>query len=65
MFTIKKGKNEYFGHVMRNNKYQLIIQGKIEVTRGTGHREISWLQSLRRWFNVSRETLFRRAADKV
>lgn len=31
--TIKIGKLEYFGHLMRNNKYQLmqnIMQGKIE-----------------------------------
>lgn len=40
-FTIKKRKMEYFGHIMRHEKYrilQLILQGKTDSKRGPGRR---------------------------
>jgi Reverse transcriptase (RNA-dependent DNA polymerase) len=66
--TIKKKKLEYFGHVIRNEKYrllQVVIQGKIEGKRGPGRRRISWLKNLRQWYGQSTTSLFRKAADKV
>ena len=66
--TIKRRKLEYFAHVMRNPKYEMlhvIIQGKIEGKRGPGRRKTSWLQNLRQWYGVSTTTLFRSAVDKV
>ncbi|XP_060520407.1 uncharacterized protein LOC132698368 [Cylas formicarius] len=66
--TIKKRKLEYFGHILRNTKYQilqLIMQGKIDGRRGPGRRRTSWLKNLRQWYGVGARTLFRRAVDKV
>jgi len=43
MLTVKRRKLEYFGHIMRNNKYtilQNIIQGKVDGGRGPGRRRI-------------------------
>lgn len=45
--AIKVRKLEYFGHVMRGQRYrtlQNIMQGKIE-----GRMRISWLRNLRIW----------------
>jgi len=42
----------YFGHVMRDEKYQLIqliLQGKIDGIRGQGRRRTSWLKNIRQW----------------
>lgn len=66
--TIKKRKIEYLGHIMRNQKYQLlqlIIQGKIQGKRSAGRRRISWLKNLRTWFGKSTKSLFRAAVSKV
>ena len=66
--TIKKRKIEYLGHIMRNEKYdllQLIIQGKIDGRRKPGRRKTSWLKNLRQWFNMSTRSLFRAAVNKV
>lgn len=66
--AIKRRKLEYFGHVMRNDKYHLlhlVIQGKIDGNRGPGRRKISWLKNLRQWFGLSTTSLFRKAVDKV
>ncbi|KAJ2952534.1 hypothetical protein O0L34_g6852 [Tuta absoluta] len=66
--TIKRRKLEYFGHIMRNEKYkllQLIIQGKIQGRRLPGRRKISWLKNLREWYGMSTRSLFRAAVDKV
>ena len=68
MFTIKKRKLEYFGHVMKGGKYRLlqnIIQGKIQGRRGPGRRRTSWLKNLREWYGVNSATLFRVAANKI
>ena len=40
-FTVKRRKMEYFGYIIRNNKYRLlnlILQGKIDGRRGPGRR---------------------------
>lgn len=68
LYTIKKRKLEYFGHLMRGEKYEVIkviLQGKIQGKRSVGRRRISWLKNLREWFNSSTKSLFRTAADKV
>lgn len=48
--TIKKRKIGYFGHVLREQKYELIkmiIQGKIEDShRGSGMRKMSRLRNI-------------------
>lgn len=67
--TIKKRKLEYLGHIIRNEQryglLQLILQGKVYGKRGPGRRRISWLQNLRKWFNMTTTGLFRIAANKV
>lgn len=64
---VKKRKLEYFVYVMRNTKKYdlLIIQGKLAGRRRPGHRSISWLTNLRRWFGKSTRSLFRAAVSKV
>uniref|UniRef100_A0A2H1V1U0 SFRICE_035738 n=1 Tax=Spodoptera frugiperda TaxID=7108 RepID=A0A2H1V1U0_SPOFR len=66
--TIKRRKLQYFGHIMRNDKYQLLqllIQGKIQGKRPPGRRRTSWLKNLRTWFNMSTRSLFRAAVSRV
>lgn len=68
LYTIKKRKLEYLGHIMRNKKYellQLIIQGKINGKRGPGRRRDSWLKNLRVWFGKTSADLFREAVSKI
>lgn len=67
-FIIKQRKLEYFGHVMRNEKYrilQLILQGKTDSKRGPGRRRHSWLHNLRQWYGLTSIQLFRSAVNKV
>lgn len=66
--TVKKRKLQYFGHIMRSDKYdllQLIMQGKIQGKRPPGRRRTSWLKNLRTWFNLSTSSLFRAAVSKL
>ena len=66
--SIKTRKLQYFGHIMRGEKYrllQLIIQGKIKGRRGPVRRRISWLRNLRQWYGRSTTSLFRAAVNKV
>lgn len=52
MLNVKKKKTSYFGHIMRNSKYQLlqlIVEGKIEGKRGMGRKQMSWLRNIRDW----------------
>ena len=68
LVTIKKRKLEYFGHLMRGDKYRLlqnIMQGKIAGRRTPGRRKTSWLKNLRDWYGVSSNSLFRLAFDKL
>ena len=68
LYSLKKRKLEYFGHIMRGTKYRLlqnIMQGKIAGRRGPGRRKTSWLKNLRQWFGVSTTTLFRKAVNKT
>jgi len=68
LLSIKKRKLQYFGHIMRGDKYQflqLIIQGKIEGKRAPGRRRTSWLKNLRQWFGRNTSSLFRAAVSKV
>ena len=53
--TIKERKTAYLGHIMRNEKYQLlqlIIEGKIEGKRGLGRKKMSWLRNIRQWTGI-------------
>lgn len=67
--TIKKRKTAYFGHIMRNEKYnflQLIIEGKIEGRRGIGRKKMSWLRNIRQWTGLHNiQTLIHTARDRV
>jgi Reverse transcriptase (RNA-dependent DNA polymerase) len=69
VYTIKRRKLEYLGHVMRNqDRYSLlqsIMQGKIKGKRGPGRRRVSWLRNLRTWFGKTSAELFRAATNKV
>lgn len=64
--TVKHRKVEYFGHVMRNNKcelLQLIMQGKIQGGRPPGRRRTSWLKNLREWYKMSTRSLSERQSS--
>ena len=53
---IKQRKMAYLGHIMRNEKYnilQLILQGKIEGRRGIGRKQLSWLRNIRNWSGIT------------
>ena len=68
LYEIKRRKLDYFGHVIRNEKYrllQLVMEGKIEGKRKQGRRKTSWLKNLRDWFGVDSLSLFRAAVSKV
>lgn len=68
VFTVKKRKLEYLGHIMRHDKYrllQLIVQGKVHGKRGPGRRRHSWMHNLRQWFGLSSVDLFRSAVNKI
>lgn len=68
VFTIKRRKLEYLGHIMRHEKYrllQLVIQGRVDSKRGPGRRRHSWLHNLRQWFGLTTVQLFRSAANKI
>uniref|UniRef100_A0A2S2PW26 Uncharacterized protein n=1 Tax=Sipha flava TaxID=143950 RepID=A0A2S2PW26_9HEMI len=67
MKIIKPRKLQYFGHLLRSEKYQvlqLIIQGKICRKRSRGRPRTSWLQNLREWFQYNTEELLSAAKDK-
>lgn len=54
--TNKRRKVAYLGHIMRNQKYdilQLIIEGKIEGKRGIGRKKMSWLRNIRQWTGLN------------
>ncbi|XP_049874692.1 uncharacterized protein LOC126372825 [Pectinophora gossypiella] len=68
MQTVKKRKVAYLGHILRNERYQLlqlIMMGKIEGKRRRGRRKKSWLRNIREWTGVTTvEQLFRLASDR-
>ena len=67
LYEIKRRKLDYFGHVMRNEKYrllQLVMEGKIEGKRGQGRRKTSWLENLREWFGVDFLLFFEQRSRK-
>lgn len=62
LYEIKRRKFQYFGHVIRNEKYsflQLVMQEKIKSVRRQERSKTCWLRD---WFGVSLWTLFRSAA---
>lgn len=68
MRTVKERKLAYFGHIMRNEKYEILhltMQGKMDGKRGPGRRRISWLHNLRQWTGKTSAELFRTAVNKV
>ncbi|CAG9838969.1 unnamed protein product [Diabrotica balteata] len=68
MLIIKERKTQYFGHIIRNQKYellQLIIEGKVSSKREPGRRRNSWLKNLRQWTNMTFIELFRAATNKI
>lgn len=68
LYDVKRRRLEYFGHVLRNEKYrllQLVMEGKIEGRRRPGRRKTSWLKNLRDWYGTDSVSLFRSAVSKV
>jgi hypothetical protein len=68
IFTIKKRKLQYLGHITRGERYELlriIMQGKIAGKRSIGRRRNSWLKNLREWYSCSSNELFRSAVSKI
>jgi hypothetical protein len=66
---IKIRKTQYFGHIIRGPKYeilQLIVQGRIEGTRGVGRKLTSWLDNIRNWTGLrSIGELVHTARDRI
>jgi len=66
VFTVKNRKLEYFGHILRHEKYrllQLVVQNRVDSRRGPGRRRHSWLHNLRQWFGSANP--FRSAVQKI
>ena len=62
---MKKRKISYFGHIYRNDKYnilQLILEGKIDGKRGRGRRRFIWLDNIKKWTNVNNAAILARMA---
>lgn len=65
--TVKRRKLEYFGHMLRGPKYELlqtIMKRKIEGKRRIGRKNLSWLRNIRTWSGLNVEELFRVASDR-
>ena len=65
--TVKKRKMEYFGHIMRGPKYnllRLILNGKMEGKKWLGRKKLSWLRNIRQWTGLTAEQLFHTALDR-
>ena len=68
LYEVKRRRLEYFGHIIRNEKYrllQLVMEGKIEGKGRPGRKKTSWLKKLRDRYGVSSISFFRSAASKV
>ena len=50
--NIKRIKTNYFGHVIRGPKYQLIIEGKIEDKRRISRKQLICLRNIRQCTGV-------------
>ena len=60
---VKRRKTAYLGHVMRNDKYdllKLIMEGR----RGIGRRKYCWLKNIRDWTGLDANSLFPAAKDR-
>lgn len=66
MNSIKARKLQFFGHMLRGDKYELlhlILQGKICGKKGRGRPRMSWLQNLKEWFGYNTK-LFNAARNR-
>lgn len=64
--SIKRRKTSYFGHIVRNPKYdilKLIIQGKIDGIRGVGRPQMSWIDNIMKWTGLRTFQEVLRAAE--
>ena len=66
---VKQRKTSYLGHILRGDRYsipKLTIQGKIEVRRGPGRKQHSWLRNKRDWCGVpDAEFIFRKTKNNT
>uniref|UniRef100_A0A8D9BKG7 Uncharacterized protein n=1 Tax=Cacopsylla melanoneura TaxID=428564 RepID=A0A8D9BKG7_9HEMI len=65
--TIKSRKLQFFGHMLRGDKYELlhlILQGKICGKKGRGRPRMSWLHNLKEWFGYNTGQLFNAARNR-
>lgn len=67
LFNIIIRKVEYFGHIMRNKKYEFVKahNRRKNLRQKLGCSQISLLKNRRQWFNVSTTSLFKKAMDKM
>lgn len=59
---IKERETQYFGHVLRGERYyllQLTIEGNVQGKRSLGTHQKSWLKDLRRRFDCLSKEIFR------
>ena len=64
---VKRRKTSYLGHIYRGSRYEflrLIMEGKVEDTRGPGRRQCSWLRNVRDWTGLNLQTLLRVTQDR-
>lgn len=66
--TVKVHKLQYYGSVLKNEKYiafQNILREKMKGKRSVGQRKLSWETYLRRWLKMFTGRLVPNAEDKV
>ena len=68
LYNLKRRRLQYFGHVLRKEKYrllQLVMEGKIQGRRRPRRRKTSWIKNLRNRFGTDSVSTFCSAASKV
>ena len=63
--TIKKGKCQYFGHIIRGNGVQrLLMEGRLNGRRGQGRPRTMWTDNMKEWTKISYNDCIRVAHDR-
>ena len=63
--TIKKGKFQYFGHIIRGNGVQrLLMEGSIKGRRGRGRPRTMWTDNIKEWTKISYNDCISVAQDR-
>ena len=66
MKMIKERKCRYFGHIVKEERYEyqrLLLEGKVEGKRGRGRPRNTWFSNIRDWMGIDYATAVRKAKD--